>query len=198
MTQVPEMLFRAVDQTALVNHHRGLLWFRSHTWFRQKEDGDPLEGLGGFKIKGQVPNRNVFDQSPFRPAYFMSFSEDIEGTQAQGRKNYPVLQLNEPEEFRDLIKKHLPSDCIAINWIKIDYCKTWEVDEDPGAGYFHRQYCCKPARFADEREWRLQIRFKFDFPIQNDTLKFDWRERLGVFFRPVPKGQLPNQQPVVV
>ena len=148
-----------------------------------------LEGVGSLEVLGQVPNRNVGDEHPVQPAYFMSFSEDPEGARAHGRGGHHLLELTAPDEFLLRVRDCLPpcsSNCrfLTVEWIRIEYGKTWLVDEDPGpAAGLHCQYHCKPVKFEDEKEWRLQIMFLHSFRIQNDTLKFRWGNGIGGLFK---------------
>ena len=183
MTESPRELYRAVqnNDAVLKNHFTGNLWFHSHAWFRKQEGGDRLEGIGSFKGPDGI-NRDVFDEHPGRPAYFMSFSKDRAGALTHGRENHRVLKLSDPIGFQGEIKALLPTcGFVEVEWIKIEYGKTFEVLDDPGSRTLHRKYRCKPDEFADEREWRLQIQFMHSFRIQNDTLKFRWG-RIGNFF----------------
>ena len=171
MPKPPPKLYRAVNGKALENYHIGNLWFRSHAWFRKQKDGDGLEGVGSYNVPGQGHSRNVSDDHPVKPAYFMSFSETSEGALTHGRDKHYLLEFSAPAQFRDWVRRNLP-ECgadtfVKVDWIRIEYGKTMDVDSDPGPSEgWNRQFHCKPEEFADEREWRLQIRFLHSFRIQ--------------------------------
>lgn len=182
---LPRALYRfVVGDAALNNHIDGYLWFRSHEFFRRLEGGDESEGIGSYVIPGGPNVGDVSDDYPIQPAYFMSFSEDPNAAQKHGDCG---LELRRPHEFLEKIKKELPScsSFVKVEWIKIEYNKTNEVDTHPSPSEsLYRKFHCKPENFADEKEWRLQIQFLHSFRIQNQTLKFKWGQSVGTHFSP--------------
>ena len=184
MTELPTKLYRAVDKETLNNHLAGTLWFHSHAYFRKLEKGDQLEGVGSYEDAAGNVFEDVSDKHPLQPAYFMSFSETPEGAKTFGREDRLILELWDPGEFRDSIKKVLP-DCgfVKVRWLQIEYIKDWVVlDESTDPTGLNRKFRCKPKEFAQEKEWRLQIQFMHSFRIQNDVLKFRWGRKFGHFF----------------
>ena len=180
--EVPSILYRSVrTECARENHLKGNLWFRSHSYFQVVEGGDKLEGIGSYDIAGQGHYHNISDDYRLQPGYFMSFSEELEAAQKFG--DFP-LELNDPIRFLEGIKGQLPpiGGFVRVKWIKMGYGKTREIARHlgPSEGW-HRQFHQKPEKFAQEREWRLEIRFLQSFRIQNCTLKFRW-PRLGYCF----------------
>jgi len=194
MTGPPSVLYRVVPReprTVLENHLNGDLWFRSHTWFRKRDDGDKLEGVGSYRGPDGIVSRDVSDDHPTQPAYFMSFSSEVVGARTHGREGHHVLRLCHPLRFQDEIRRNCLPTCgfVKLTWIKIEYVKTLDVADDPGPETWYRKYRCKPDRYADEREWRLQIQFMHSFRIQNDTLEFRWGQGIGKFFTMVPEQE---------
>ena len=182
--KLPSLLYRSVkDRCAFKNHFKGNLWFRSHAYFRSLEEGgDESEGRGSYEIPRLGPFHNVSDDYPIQPAYFMSFSEDPNAASEYGDYH---LRLEDPARFLEQIKIALPhcSEFMKVEWIKMEYGKSMELDQHPSPGEgFHRQFRCKPAKFASEKEWRLQMRFVHSFRVQNQTLKFRWPS-VGRHFR---------------
>ena len=173
--ELPSALYRSVNgYHAFRNHFEGNLWFRSHAYFRKLEGGDELEGIGSYDIRHRGRSHDVSDDYPIQPAYFMSFSEDPNAAKEYGDHH---LRLVDPDGLLEEIKAAFPScsGFVRVAWIKIDYGKTMGIEKDPGPSEgFHRQFHCKPKKFASEREWRLQIRFIHSFRVQNQTLKFRW------------------------
>ena len=75
-----------------------------------------------------------------------------------------------------MVKGQLPdSGFVRVEWLKMNYNKTLKIEQHPSPREgWQRQFHSKPKRYADEKEWRLQIRFLHSFRIQNYTLKFRW------------------------
>ena len=178
----PSPLFRSVNEkVAFDNHFEGNLWFRSHAYFRRLEDGDKLEGIGSYVIPGRHAVHNVADEYPNQPRYFMSFSEDPNAARQFGNRH---LRLEDPAGLLNTIRAELPccNRFVEVAWHKIDYDKTMELERHPSAiELLRRQYYRKPEELVGEQEWRLEIKFRHSFLIQNETLKFRWR-RTGDHF----------------
>jgi len=187
-----QKLFRAVPNPNVQNdvgrnHLEGNLWFRSHKWFRKIDGGDKMEGVGSHEEIGRnVMNRDVFDEYPGQPAFFMSFSETVEGARAFGRcsEKHRLLEVQNPKVLRDEIRKALlNTEFVEVGWLKMEYGKTMEVDHELDLiEASQRKYCQKPEKYRIEREWRLQIFFCHSFRTINDTLKFRWGN-IGKLFK---------------
>ena len=123
-------------------------------------------------------NCDVFDEYPGQPAFFMSFSETVEGARAFGRcrEKHRLLEVQNPKELRDEIRKVLPNTgFVEVGWLKMEYGKTMEVDHELDLiEASQRKYCQKPEEYRIENEWRLQIKFIHSFRTINDTMKFRW------------------------
>jgi|GEM_PF-1024302 len=185
-----QKLFRAVTKKDGVakSYFHGNLWFRSHKWFRELEGEDNLEGVGTHRVRGTSGmNRDAFDEYPGQPAFFMSFSESVNGARSfdRGSDSHTLLEVQNPLKLRDeVIKKLLNKDFVMINWIKMEYGKTIEVDHElTPSEASERKYRQKPEEYRIEREWRLQIFFRHSFRTINDTLKFRWGPDIGNLFK---------------
>lgn len=181
MTNLPDTLYRAVSGNSVESHLNGNFWFRSHASFRI--DGDKNEGVGSHLMKDGIESKDVSDDFPVQPAYFMCFSESPKGSQACGRSDHRILRLRNPDCFLKAIKSRLPeSSFVVVKWIKIEYTKQDLLEDWNPSATFHRKFHCKFPEFASEREWRLQIQFMHSFHIMNDDLRFHWRSFGQTFF----------------
>ena len=70
------------------------------------------------------------------------------------------------------VRERLPLKITRVEWKKMEYTKTEEVNAplSPGEGE-HRKYCCKPEEYAEEEEWRLFFLFTETFYPLNETMK---------------------------
>lgn len=181
-----EILYRAVGWESVDDHIIGNLWFRSHASYRKVEQGDKEEGIGSHILQDGTPCNDIDDNFPTQPAFFMSFSETIEGSLADdNRKNYTVLRLLDPVGFMEEIQGNvLNSDFVKVEWIKMKYIKSKNYDPktESKISTLDRKYRCKCPKYAAEKEWRLQIKFLYNFRIMNDILKFRWLSFQDTFF----------------
>ena len=189
--EIPRKLYRAVRKkydeklsrsgrvrSAVECHLEGDLLFRSHKYFRD-QGIDQEEGVGDYEFEGIV-NQDVCKDRPNQPAFFMSFSETIEGslTCDRNKENHLVLELNNPEGLSNFIKQNLLcSNFVNVKWIQVKYGKPEKVNHDLNPKEtWERKYHYKTEEYKCEREWRLQIMFLHSFRILNDDLKFGWMQ----------------------
>ena len=112
---------------------------------------------------------DVTDNKPIRPMFVMSFSETLGPSRPFG--NF-YLELEDPQDFANLVKRQLPPKIKIVEWRKIEYTKTMTLESDPDLEEgWNRKYYCKRASFSGEKEWRLCASFEYCLPILNDTLK---------------------------
>ncbi len=179
-------------RSAMGCHLEGDLLFRSHKHFRD-QGIDQEEGVGDYEFEGIV-NQDVCKDRPNQPAFFMSFSETIEGslTGDRNKETHVVLELNNPEDLSNYIKQNLLcSNFVNVKWIQIKYGKPEKVDHDLSPRESgERKYYYKTEEYKIEREWRLQIMFLHSFRILNDDLNFGWMHA-GRFFKISPFEEIP-------
>ena len=182
MTEVPSRLYRSVCcEEAYVNHREGKLWFRSYSYFRRIEGNarDELEGIGGY-IHKWTRHIDVSDDSPVQPAYLMCFSQKVESTRDFGSW---CLELRNPHELLNRVKSSLPEDITTVEWRKVEYHKTMEIEKEMSVtDGWNRKYYCKPEEFIQETEWRLIIQFVHTFRPFNETMKFHVKGKLWDIF----------------
>ena len=167
MTEIPT-LYRTVKCNAAVkNHLMGMLWFRSLKYFRGIEGPgrDPLEGVGSCTVQGRL-YRDVSDENAIFPAFILCFSELR--LEKFGRFG---LKVARPDALRDRVLAKCP-DRTRVEWQRVEYGKQEVLDSVPGpTEHWIRKHYTKPARFAEEREWRLVVFLPEPFRLLNDTLK---------------------------
>ena len=181
MTSLPQTLYRRVTgEEAMNNHFRGVLWFRSPSYFRRVEgpQNDPMEGIGSYDFQGRHTH-SITDDKPLASVHLLSFAESIQATDDFRSTDAPsyLLELQEPTKLETLIRKALSPEW-TVEWEKVKYDKVMDVKYEllPSESY-RRQYFRKPEKYANEREWRLVITFKrTDRIILNETLKFHFSE----------------------
>ncbi len=175
-----QKLFRAVPNGDGPNgdgmikyYEEGNVWFHSHKWFRKIEGGDKMKS-------------NISDEYLRHPAFFMSFSETVEGARSfdRGSESHTLFEVQNPIKLRDEIKNILLNHkFVKITWIKMEYGKTIEVGHElTPSEASERKYRQKPEKYRIEREWRLQILFCRSFRTINDTLKFRWGQDIWNLF----------------
>ena len=180
---IPKCLYRGIGDSheVIYNHLLGRLWFRSPAFFRMIEGpaSDCKEGIGTYEV-GNIRNVDVADSRPIQPAYFMSFSEDVEATRRFGGKHY--LVLNDPVELMERVKAALPPKITSVTWQRIRYDKSMNLDRDPTPSESKkRKYFSKPESFSHEKEWRLFVLFRHRLRLMNETMKLDVGNLQGVF-----------------
>lgn len=188
MIEAPPPLFRSVpDDDTMNSHLSGILWFRSPNYFRDIEDirADQLEGVGSYTPSDGTTNRDVSDTVPIQPTFILSFSEI-----PLSKYGKYVLKVQNPMELKRRVECRLPQKISEVEWRKIRYDKEMRVETDPGPGEgWSRKHYSKPRNYADEREWRLVIRFLHSFPILNQTLKLNFgKGNLVDIFELMPLG----------
>ena len=97
MTKLPEILYCTVSANSVESHLNGTFLVRSHASFRI--DGDKNEGVGSHLMKDGTKSKDVSDDFPVQPAYFMCFSESPGGSQACGRSDHKILETPQSRLF---------------------------------------------------------------------------------------------------
>lgn len=170
MDNTPKFLYRTVDsQKVIHNHLRGDLWFRAPSYFRRKNGlrADQLEGIGTYKSGGQT-YRDVTDERPIQPTFFLSTSEIP--MEKFGRYIFKI----HTQKLKEQVKERFVVPESTIRWKRIEYGKSVECDTPLGVGEdWNRKHYSKPLEFADEKEWRLVIRLPTTLRILNHTLKLN-------------------------
>ena len=186
MTNIPTLYRTLKREAAMRNHLQGILWFRSLKFFREKEGmgRDPMEGIGSYMVDGML-HRDVGDENPIFPAFILSFSE-----RPLVDKFGPfVLKVMSPDELRNRIVCRFPEGT-CIDWHRVVYDKREELDSVPNPSEnWNRKHSAKPARFADESEWRLVVFLPPPLRLLNDTLKAHVGNLQGVFQLMAPERQ---------
>lgn len=168
---MPSCLYRSVNEDeAVKNHYLGKLWFRSPAYFRTKEgpEADSLEGIGSYDVRG-LRHTDLSDSIPIQAVFMMSFSAEAYATKKFGRH---CLAVHDPQELLRRVKGALPPSITSVEWRKITYTKTTQVQrtlmpcED-----WNRKYFQKPPHFSEEQEWRLFVLFQHSFRLLNNTMK---------------------------
>ena len=167
MTGTPTLCRAVKHEADAKNHYCGMLWFRPLKYFRKIEGPgrDSLEGVGTYTVQG-ILHRDVSDKNPIFPPFVLCFSEiPLE------RYGDFVLALRRPDALRDRVLSNFPSGTQA-EWHRAAYHKRENLDVAPGpTEHWNRKHYAKPARFADEREWRLVVFLPAPFRLLDDTFK---------------------------
>lgn len=176
MRDIP-ILYRCLsDETAVNNHLKGYLWFRSPKYFRSIEGRgkDSLEGIGSYIFDGSA-YRDIGDERPIQPAFLISFSETM--LPDYGRH---VLRLDNPNDLSEQVTDRLPKGS-KVCWRKIKYDKTIVLDSEPSPSEgWDRKYFSKPPKFESEKEWRLVMFLPMPLRLLNNTLVIGVGNLIGV------------------
>lgn len=171
MKALPSCLYRGVSSKAINSYARDIFWFRSPRYFHKCERDqarDNMEGIGSYETNG-ILHHDVGDDGRIQPAFMMSFSTDVGATRKFGEYYY---MLQDPSGFAECLKRALPPGITSVEWGKVEYTKTMEIDDPLSLlDGWHRKYFCKPERFSDEKEWRLIFWFSHTFRPLNKTMK---------------------------
>ena len=179
MTDIPTLYRALTCESAMENHLKGILWFRSLKHFRTAEEPgrDSLEGIGSY-MSGGILHRDVSDENPIFPQFILCFSE-----LPLKRYGTVFLKVTRPKELRERLVCRFP-ERTRIEWHKVEYGKKEYLESvlNP-LEEWNRKHYAKPARFADEREWRLVVTLPPPLRLLNDTLKPHVGNLHGVFHR---------------